>query len=209
MAASSGPNNNRMGSTDFRMPPTRTSSITALAHNALAVLQPEVLKSPRPVDLLPLIERVLPKHKIRIYPASTEELDDCWGSTDTTGTDKINVLIDARLFEALYTGDRRHYHLARGTVAHELGHCVMHVEIMRRRRERGSRLMHRMNTNEFKIYEGSEWQAWAFAGAFLAPPGTIRLLETKTIEAAASLYETSTELMRRHLARQKIDMPER
>jgi Zn-dependent peptidase ImmA (M78 family) len=100
----------------------------------------------------------------------------------------------------LHAGGRKAHH-ARGTVAHELGHVYLHVNQIRARIALGRGLPRQVDVREVKTYDNAEWQAWAFAGCFLAPRASI--LAANTLDAAqlASIFATSEKLMKLHLRR--------
>lgn len=71
------------------------------------------------------------------------------------------MLIRRDVYDAAVDGDAR----SRFTMAHEMGHMVMHVGASYARNNSGAVM---------QIYENSEWQADEFAGNLLAPLHIIR-----------------------------------
>ena len=64
----------------------------------------------------------------------------------------------------------------RSTQAHEIGHCVLHVQEFRQTKailkfmhddKHANLTLH--DQDEIKVYRNPEWQAWRFAGALLMP----------------------------------------
>jgi hypothetical protein len=64
----------------------------------------------------------------------------------------------------------------RSTQAHEIGHCVLHVQEFRQTKavlkfmhddKHADLTLH--DQDEIKVYRNPEWQAWRFAGALLMP----------------------------------------
>lgn len=69
----------------------------------------------------------------------------------------------------------------RATVAHEIGHCFLHVAEARRAQTK-LKFLHDEDAAlalykqaELNAYEHPEWQAWRFAGALLMPADSVRL----------------------------------
>lgn len=69
----------------------------------------------------------------------------------------------------------------RATLAHEIGHCVLHVAEARQARTTlkflhdDSATSQMFRQEDIHAYENPEWQAWRFAGALLMPECCIRL----------------------------------
>jgi hypothetical protein len=64
----------------------------------------------------------------------------------------------------------------RSTLAHELGHCYLHVPDARKNKDfqqvfkdDGTHSIEQYRPENIKVYENSEWQAWRFASALLMP----------------------------------------
>lgn len=69
----------------------------------------------------------------------------------------------------------------RSTIAHEVGHCFLHVEDARRNRDFQKKFLtdkdscfERYRPEDLKVYENPEWQAWRFASALLMPENCFR-----------------------------------
>jgi hypothetical protein len=69
----------------------------------------------------------------------------------------------------------------RSTLAHEIGHCYLHVpdaqvnrQYQQLFRDDGTYATHGCAPGEIKCYEHPEWQAWRFASALLMPEITFR-----------------------------------
>lgn len=69
----------------------------------------------------------------------------------------------------------------RSTIAHEIGHCYLHLVDARRNRlfqkvfrnnSEGETSLDKYPPEKIKVYEDAEWQAWRFAGALLMPRRT-------------------------------------
>lgn len=69
----------------------------------------------------------------------------------------------------------------RSTIAHEVGHCYLHVEEARQNhkfqqmfRNDGASSFEMYKPEDLKAYENPEWQAWRFASALLMPEPAFR-----------------------------------
>lgn len=69
----------------------------------------------------------------------------------------------------------------RSTVAHEIGHAILHIPEFRRRRQKmiseqakNDGLLHRLSETEIPIYMNPEWQAHRFAGGLLMPEMAVK-----------------------------------
>ena len=69
----------------------------------------------------------------------------------------------------------------RATIAHEIGHCFLHVEDARRNRAFQQKFLNNQSSSiqmykpqEIEIYKNPEWQAWRFASAMLMPENCFR-----------------------------------
>ena len=106
---------------------------------------------------------------------------DCEGFTKVEkGT--VVVALDDKEYRALERGQSR----PKFTVAHELGHAEMHVrELQMLNQGLGNALLR--GGPDPEIYQNSEWQANAFAGAFLIPARALALLEAEGRLAAKEI----------------------
>ena len=94
----------------------------------------------------------------------------------------------------------------RFTIAHELGHAVLHTEELSDRQGAASR---HINTLNLKAYESSEWQANQFAAAVLLPFNDIGesfsvirssdFCRRDSITKLAEKFEVSTECVDRRI----------
>jgi len=109
------------------------------------------------INMVYLIEFILPKF---LPDFSYEVLESGEMGIDEARTypDKQLIFIRDDVYQKATSGDRR----AQFTLAHELGHLVMHSGL------RNSRSFAR-NSEQHKVYEDSEWQADTFAAEFLMP----------------------------------------
>lgn len=105
------------------------------------------------IDLIRLVEHRLYEEGLILHIAEAEELgeDEARAFPDI---DEIHIRED--VYAALRSGERR----ARFTVAHEIGHWILHPDVALARNARDGR---------HDFFEDSEWQADCFAAEFLMP----------------------------------------
>lgn len=109
------------------------------------------------INMISLMEFILP----RLLPSFHYDVigKDLMGNDEAlTYPDKSLICIREDVYYALTSGDRR----AQFTLAHEVGHLVMHVGL-------SESVSYARNSLEHEGYEDSEWQADTFAAEFLMP----------------------------------------
>jgi hypothetical protein len=190
----------------FVVPPVSMAAIEVVGEELLKQFQPSALQRPEPVDILQWVDQFLPKYGIHVSPASVEELGDLAGATDPTGEDEIDILIAEEVWEGLLHGGRR-ANFARATIAHEIGHAVLHVPVIRRRLSSPQRraMLARTERGRIKAFTDPEWQAWALAGCILMPRRTIEMIAAISASAMASIYQVSEAMAHSHLKRLRIE----
>lgn len=198
---------NIIGSTDFRVPRRPIKAIEDLAGSFGRLVAPG-RKAGESLDVVELVDHALQREEIDVYPAREIDLSNEWGGTSFeggVGARKI-VLLREVLFDALLDPSSKHFNIARATVAHELGHAVLHVEYLRRRSHQGmAHLLQRQSSSGMMTIERSEWQAWCFGTCLLAPRAGIESLgPSATIGDLARHFGVSRDLMNIHLDRLKI-----
>jgi hypothetical protein len=69
----------------------------------------------------------------------------------------------------------------RATIAHEIGHCFLHVEEARRNQSFQQKFLNNKSSSiqmyqpqDVEVYKNPEWQAWRFASAMLMPENCFR-----------------------------------
>lgn len=132
-----------------RVSPLSNAKIKAYAHRLRDALQ---ISNHSYLRLDVLIEGLLASESIDFEVVDDNELPKRYA---VTYPDKNKIVIQLSVYEALCAGDNH----ARFTVAHELGHLIMHRNQMAYAR---SKVL-----DGHKIYEDSEWQADVFASHFL------------------------------------------
>lgn len=182
--------------------PMSTSAIEAAALDAMNVLAPGTVGRAVPLNVEHLVDYTLPQRGVHFVPVSDDELREMWAFAQCDGTagDEIEVLVKKTEWDNLFEGGRRSHH-ARGTFMHELGHAILHVDAIRRRRAMGLGLPRQIRPSELKSYNNAEWQAWCFAGCMLAPRSSIIAAGTLSVSALSDIFMTSTQLLALHLKR--------
>jgi hypothetical protein len=153
--------------------PMRSAEIDHLALRIIKQYQPEALERPQEFDIERFYENAL--EKIAGVRPDYQNLGlPVHGYTDSD--QKISV-VDSALADNPSQRNR-----FRATVAHEVGHAVLHVNQFRKQKE-FLRFTHdcedvslRMyREDEIPAYMNPEWQAWRFAKALLMPEKPFRI----------------------------------
>lgn len=123
---------------------------------ALRIASPEAIQSTGAIDVIYLLERL--NEGIGFEILNDSDLpEQTYAFTDNNGC----IRIKQSVYELAVEGDPRH----RFTIAHEIGHKLMHVS------EIG---FTRSSDASTKIYCDSEWQANEFAGQLLLPDDVLK-----------------------------------
>ena len=186
------------------VPPLGTHAIEEVARSFLEALLPDTLLEPKSLDLVSMIDILLPEYGIHVCPASHEEIGDRAGATDPQGDGEIDILVSEDVWNSIDQSPPA-CHFARTTVSHEIGHAVLHVPVLRRRLLLEDAL-NRIQRSNLQAYLDPEWQAWMFAGSILMPRPTLNMLATDgrfSISRVSEIYEVSLQMVRSHLKRIK------
>src|SRR5688572_8972950 len=118
----------------FAMPPVSTAMLERLGDAVLGDIAPHMIeRGPAALDVLHLVDHVLPRFNIHVGPADPAQLGDNEALTDPSGDDEIDILLRDDHWQHLLDGGRRG-HRPRATVMHEVSHAILHVPVIRRRR---------------------------------------------------------------------------
>ena len=179
--------------------PYRSAEIDFLALRLIRKYQPEAENHPQEFDIERFFENAL--------EATTGVRSDyqnlglpVHGYTDSD--QKISV-VDTGLAEN--SSQRNRF---RATVAHEVGHAILHVGQFRRRKDL-LRFTHdcedvtlRMyREDEIPAYVNPEWQAWRFAKALLMPEKAFRMAHAtgKNLHQLAVTFGVSVDFARQRI----------
>jgi hypothetical protein len=185
--------------------PLSVSVIEEVGRCFLEQLAPGTLLHPMPLDVLDLVDNILPNFGVHCYPATPAEIGNRAGATDPRGDSEIIILVSESVWDALES-DAPRSHYARTTVCHEIGHAILHVPLLRRRLL-ATDVLARTQRSNLRPYLDPEWQAWAFAGAILMPSATLRMLQVRhgglPASLVASTYHVSEQMAQSHLRKLK------
>jgi hypothetical protein len=163
---------------------------------------PEALQEPTELDLAKWVDHDLATRGIHVAPVEAHTLGDAEALTIPDREPGIEILVDESRWDELFERGRR-AHRARATITHEVGHAVLHVPTIRRRKSTafGEHFLTRTSRDSMKAYEDPEWQAWTFAGYLLAPRRIVAMLDDKSPANLSRTFGMSEDLARGHLRR--------
>ena len=172
------------GQATMRMPPLSRDSIERVAELFLEEVAPATLETPCRLDVADLVDHVLPCYGIHFSPA---ELADSEALTDPSGSGPVEILMDVEQFNALPLLDRK-ANRPRSTACHEIGHALIHVPVIRKRRDRSPQLAHmalqRVDRREIEAFRCAE---------------TLITLGTSSPDLVAATFGVSTALAAQRL----------
>lgn len=140
-----------------------------------------------PVDMISVIEHTLPER----YPGFMYEILDSTEMTfDEARTFPDRKLIQIREDVYYQATDPCASNRPQFTLAHELGHLVLHAGL---KRELDYYPRNKF-TSDHKVYEDSEWQADTFAAEFLMPyDQVITMVSPEEIESTYKVTEAAAK----------------
>lgn len=155
----------------FSVPAKTKKQIDTIAQFIRAA-NPSLVNEHGAIDILALLE--FGYRKFHILPDN--EMKGALGLTLPSG----DILLRQSVYDGACDGNGRD----RFTIAHEIGHGVLHKEHIGLARPVGS---------QTKIYCNAEWQANEFAGRLLLPDSYIKLHQQSSIGEIAELFGVSYE----------------
>ncbi len=185
------------------VPGRSKAEIENSAISILSEFQDSAIKKPEPVDIEYLFEIVVPeRYGIDTGYCDLSKLGN--GVLGYTNAQSKMSYVDKSLSDS---DDKITRRLFRSTVAHEIKHCVKHVQILNLFKsickDKDDEGLYRREKSQIKPYEDPEWQAWYFAGALLMPNHHILNL-TKggySIEEMAGIFDVNPAFMRSRIKR--------
>jgi hypothetical protein len=165
--------------------------------------QNSAIKEPEPIDIELLYEIIIPEQ----YGIDTEYCDLStlgYGILGYTNAQLRKSYIDKSLSDS---EDKHIRRMFRSTIAHEIKHCIKHVQILNLFKsmciENDYESLYRREKSEIKPYEDPEWQAWYFAGALLMPSHHVYKLIRGgySIEEMADIFDVNPSFMRSRVKR--------
>ncbi|HEX5736120.1 MAG TPA: ImmA/IrrE family metallo-endopeptidase [Blastocatellia bacterium] len=168
------------------VPVARPRSKIDISHITMEIIrkyQPEMLNKLMPFDIERFYEFDL-TDLTGVRPVYEELPLELHGYTDI---EQMKCVISNRLAD-----DVSRIQFFRSTVAHEVGHAVMHVREFRQRKTL-IRLIHNQEDASLRLYHeedippfrNPEWQAWWFAKSLLMPGVMVR----KAVEDGYDVYD--------------------
>lgn len=126
---------------------------------------------------------------------------------EPSGTGPVIVLMDGSQF-GLLVEPGRYGNLARATACHEIGHVVLHAQVIRRRRQLLTQLaehvLQRVVRHKVPAYRCAEWQVGEFARRILILTATLQMLRNPTASEVAELYGVSERLAELRLKKERL-----
>lgn len=185
----------------YAVKPRGTLEIAQIAEVFLGQVAPDHLDAGSALDLEPLVHWRLQEEDILVYASTVDELPTVEAETRAGNDGKIDILMREESYAALFEPNSL-TNRARSTLAHEIGHAVLHTEEVRMGRERPEEMVLRRSLrSNLKPYQDSEWQAHAFAGAFLIPRSALEGCDSHDCTDMASRFGVSEGFARSHMKR--------
>lgn len=167
-----------------RLPLAKARSWAQIEFVARRLLQrhaPRHLATPGPLDVVRLIEVVLPKHLGTDFSVA-ELRPPCEAMvTPAIGGGRPQLLLASHVYDGLYQDRPR----ARFTAVHEVGHAVLHIDDLKRELTSNGRTALYRKSN-IAPYCDPDRQADVFAARMLMPTTAMRLALT---QVGPSAYE--------------------
>lgn len=171
-------------------------------------IQPDALKRPSSFDIESFFD--LDLKKLTGIDSDYRELPV--GIHGFTDSDKKECVVSARLMEGNSKPD---IYFARSTMAHEIGHAIMHVPEFRLKKailksihdkDHASLRMYRQS--DIPLFQNPEWQAWRYAGALLMPAITFKKLVNDGVSAGemANIFEVNPAFVQTRARALKIEL---
>lgn len=164
----------------FIVTPRSKAKIDSIS-KAVRMLLPDCVDTHGAFDVVAAVERFNDGQSFSIV--DDQDLPaQVYALTDSNGC----VSIKQSVYDAASYGDPRH----RFTLAHELGHAIMH---------KGQIGFARAAREDTKIYKNSEWQANEFAGRLLMPDESLRRYQSYGITWLCETFGISKQCLEHRL----------
>lgn len=170
-----------------RVAPMSKQDLVELADELLRLLQPEALDRPVPIDLVRLIAPDGPVERrlgIRVLEVSPRALKP---GAEAAASSQF-ILIRSDQWSLLHRGGPAAFR-ARATVAHELGHAVLHSSYLASSETAKRAAL--VPRRDLRAFEDPEWQAWTLAQAFLIPLRVARKMADRSPAALSEAFKVS------------------
>lgn len=162
-------------------PPQSYLSIEGKAQALREMLAPYGVNADRAFPIVEVLEHVMPTIMPEFYlgVASWQELN----GAEAIKTRDNKIMVREDVYDQAIEGQAR----ARFTLAHELGHLMLHEE----------HVLHRMTTpagKKLKVFYDPEWQADAYASAVLMPRQSVSHLAIDEIVSKFRVSRRAAEV---------------
>lgn len=184
----------------YAVRPRSTKEISDAAEAFLQRCAPELLRAEGALDVTELVDHTLQAEGI-VDPVDPTELPDTEAETRAGPDGRTEILMRSEFFDAL-SQPNASTNRARSTLAHEIGHAVLHAAELKAGRHRPEFLtLRRARREDLRPFRDSEWQAHTFAGALLMPVSALRPLAGLSHADLATRFQVSEAFVRSHLKR--------
>lgn len=184
----------------YRVQPRSTTEVARRAEAFLRRFAPDHLESGAALDMASLVDHGLHEAGIFVYGVEDGDLPDAEAETRATAGPWIDILMRDEFYRALFELNSNTVR-ARSTLAHEIGHAILHEEEVRTGRHLPHLLaLRRAPRRDLRPFEDSEWQAHTFAGALLIPRPVLRTVD-HDITCLADRFTVSEPFVESHLRR--------
>ncbi|WP_027714915.1 ImmA/IrrE family metallo-endopeptidase [Desulfuromonas sp. TF] len=180
------------------------AQIEQIAGGIIKAIQPKVFTGSENFDIEHFVDVRL-EDLTGIQPDYSRLPPEIYGYTDP---EQQKMVIQADLAE-----DDDSERFLRSTLAHETGHCILHVPILRQaqkyhifKQEKGAHLYRK--ESGLPLYQNPEWQAWRFAGALLMPKDLVvqMLKEGLSERGLANKFNVNPAFVRYRLKSLKLSI---
>jgi|ERR1051325_850707 hypothetical protein len=162
--------------------------IDALALSVVRKYQPSMLNCLHAFDVERFFELELPA----FTGIKTDYQKLGWGVHAYTDITEMKCVVSLDLMN-----NQEQHAFLRSTLAHEIGHCHMHVpEFLRRKAAAkfihdGANTLRLYHQEALKVFENPEWQAWRYAGALMMPAQSVMIAVTHglTVKEMSKVFE--------------------
>lgn len=178
--------------------------IDEIALRIIREFQPEVLNEPAPFDIERFFECEL-EELSGVKPDYREMQNGIYGYTDS---DALETVISSDLID-----DPFQLMFCRSTMAHEIGHVIIHVPefrfkkaLLRSIHDKKHVSLQLYRETDIPVYKNPEWQAWRFAGAILMPTPVIKAAANKGlgVREMSRLFQINPAFVKTRLRALKI-----
>lgn len=188
----------------IQFPGMSGAQIELIAVRVLRNKQPRVLEGAEPFDIQRMVDVDL-ENDTGIDVDYTHLPEGVYGITSTSD--------DTMYINSSLSDDPYNERFLRSTLAHEVGHCIIHVPIVRQ--QRAVRVFRQVKDDmgiclyrkdNIPVFRNPEWQAWHFAEALLMPRPAVGILlkEGASVSDMANHFEVNGAFAKYRLRAMKI-----